>query len=243
MANSQPIAAVGERAGRAEAHGAAVRAMFDRIAPTYDLLNRVLSAGLDVRWRNRAAVELERAPEGEVLDVCAGTLDLSATIERLYPEREVVAVDFAADMLERGRSKVKRTSVVVGDAMSLPFESGRFAAAICGFGLRNLANPGQGIAEARRVLKPAGRLVILEFFRPSATKRVTRAFHSGFAAVLPAVGRVVSHDPEAYRYLAKSMASFLTVEECCELLRAHGFRDVRSFDLTFGVASIVTGAL
>jgi ubiquinone/menaquinone biosynthesis methyltransferase len=241
MANSQPIAAVEERTGRYEAHGAAVRAMFDRIAPTYDLLNRLLSAGLDVRWRNKAVAELADMPAGEVLDVCAGTLDLSAAIERAYPERDVVAVDFAADMLERGKHKVSRTSVVVGDAMSLPFDNARFAGAICGFGLRNLGNPGQGIAEARRVLKPGGRLVILEFFKPTAS--VTRAFHAGFARMLPAVGRVVSRDADAYRYLAKSMASFVTREECEDLLRAHGFRDVRSEELTFGVASIVTGVL
>ncbi len=241
MANSQPIAAVDERTGRHEAHGAAVRAMFDRIAPTYDLLNRVLSAGLDVRWRNKAVAELADAPAGELLDLCAGTLDLSAAIERAYPARDVVAVDFAADMLERGRSKVSRTSIVVGDAMALPFEGGRFAGAICGFGLRNLGEPGRGIAEARRVLRPGGRLVILEFFRPSERARITRAMHAGFARVLPTVGKVVSHDAEAYRYLAQSMASFVTVAECESLLRAHGFRDVRSEALTFGVASIVTG--
>lgn len=241
MANSQPIAAVGERSGRQEAHGAAVRAMFDRIAPTYDLLNRVLSAGLDSRWRVRAVSELASAPAGEFLDLCAGTLDLSAAIEKQLPTRSVVAVDFAADMLARGAHKVSRTEVVVGDAMDLPFENGRFAGAICGFGLRNLGNPGHGIAEARRVLRPGGRLVILEFFKPS--QRVTRAFHAGFAKALPAIGRVVSHDGDAYRYLAESMASFVTRKECEELLRAHGFRDVRSEDLTFGVASLVSGVV
>lgn len=239
MANSQPIAAVGERSGRQEAHGAAVRAMFDRIAPTYDLLNRVLSAGLDKRWRARAVHELRSAPEGELLDLCAGTLDLSAALEKQFPSREIVAVDFAADMLARGAHKVARTTVVVGDAMDLPFGKGRFAGAVCGFGLRNLGNPGHGIAEARRVLKPGGRLVILEFFRPS--QGITRAFHTGFARALPAIGRVVSHDGDAYRYLAESMASFVTRRECEDLLRAHGFRDVRSEDLTFGVASIVSG--
>lgn len=240
MANSQPIAAVGERAGRQDAHGAAVRAMFDRIAPTYDLLNRVLSAGLDVRWRNRAVDRLG-TPTGEVLDVCAGTLDLSAAVEKRFPECSVVALDFAAHMLARGASKVSRTTVVVGDAMDLPFGNARFSGAICGFGLRNLGNPGRGIAEARRVLEPGARLVILEFFRPLRERRVTRALHAGFARALPAVGRVISHDAGAYRYLAQSMASFVTRLECEELLRAHGFRDVTSEDLTFGVASIVSG--
>ncbi|MGZ3423453.1 MAG: ubiquinone/menaquinone biosynthesis methyltransferase [Polyangiales bacterium] len=238
---NRPIAAPEGRRGHEAEHGDAVRAMFDRIAPTYDLLNHLLSAGLDVRWRTRAASELSGAPEGEILDLCAGTLDLSAAVERAHPSRRVVAVDFAAEMLERGRSKVKRTEIVVGDAMKLPFESGRFAGAICGFGLRNLSDPAAGIAEAARVLKPGGRLVILEFFR--ASHAVTKAFHAGFArVVLPAAGRVVARDSSAYAYLARSMASFLSRRELEDLFRAHGFCDVRGEDLTLGVASIVSGS-
>lgn len=232
MAEFRPIAAVSERHGREAAHGDAVRAMFDRIAPTYDLLNRLFSAGLDERWRARAVAELATAPEGEVLDLCAGTLDLSRAIERTYPTRGVVAADFAEDMLERGRHKVRRTELVVADAMSLPFESGRFAGVICGFGLRNLADPRQGIAEAVRVLAPGGRLVILEFFR--GERAVTRAFHVGFARVAAVAG-------DAYAYLARSMASFLTRAELVALLREHGLGDVRSEELTLGVASIVSG--
>jgi ubiquinone/menaquinone biosynthesis methyltransferase len=232
MAEIRPIAAVSERHGHEAAHGDAVRAMFDRIAPTYDLLNRVMSAGLDERWRARAVAELSRAPRGEVLDLCAGTLDLSRAIERTYPERSVVAADFAADMLERGRHKVARTEVVVADALNLPFESGRFAGVICGFGLRNLSDPRKGIAEAVRVLAPGGRLVILEFFR--GERAVTRAFHVGFARVASVAG-------DAYAYLARSMATFLTRRELESMLREHGFVDVHGEDLTLGVASIVAG--
>ncbi len=236
-----PIAAVAERSGREGAHGEAVRAMFDRIAPTYDLLNRTLSAGIDVRWRAHAVAELARIPDGEILDLCAGTLDLSAAIERAHPRRRVVALDFAADMLDRGRSKVSRTELVVGDAMALPFESGRFAAVVCGFGLRNLASPARGIAEAIRVLAPGGRLVVLEFFRPAPGLRgaMTRAFHAAYGnVVLPLAGRAISGDGEAYRYLAQSMASFLTRAELESLLREHGL-DVRGEDLTLGIASLV----
>jgi ubiquinone/menaquinone biosynthesis methyltransferase len=237
---NRPIAAPEGRKGHEAEHGDAVRAMFDRIAPTYDLLNHLLSAGLDVRWRTRAVEQLKGAPAGEILDLCAGTLDLSAAVEREHPQRRVVAVDFAAEMLERGRSKVKRTEVVVGDAMKLPFEDGRFAGAICGFGLRNLSDPAAGLAEAARVLKPGGRLVILEFFR--ASHAVTKAFHAGFArVVLPAAGRVVARDSNAYAYLARSMASFLSRAEVEAILREEGFRDVRGEDLTLGVASIVSG--
>jgi len=240
MAETRPIAAVSERHGHEVAHGDAVRAMFDRIAPTYDLLNRVMSVGLDVRWRARAVAELSRAPAGDVLDLCAGTLDLSRAIERTYPTRGVVAADFAADMLERGRHKVSRTELVVADAMNLPFATGRFAAVICGFGLRNLSDPRKGIAEAVRVLAPGGRLVILEFFR--GERMVTRAFHAGFArVVMPLAGKAVAKDAGAYAYLARSMATFLSRSELESILREHGFVEVQGEDLTLGVASVVAG--
>jgi ubiquinone/menaquinone biosynthesis methyltransferase len=242
-ATERPIAELAARAGHEQQHGGAVRAMFDRIAPTYDTVNRLLSAGLDVRWRKRAVALLDDAPMGEVLDLCAGTLDLAAEVERALPHRRVVAVDFAADMLARGKHKVARTEVVVGDAMALPFADGRFAGAICGFGLRNLSDPTIGLAEAVRVLAPGGRLVLLEFFAPppGAAGAMTRAFHAVYArAVLPAVGAAVARDRAAYAYLARSMASFLERRVVEQNLSALGMIDVRGEDLTLGVASIVS---
>jgi ubiquinone/menaquinone biosynthesis methyltransferase len=238
-----PIAEVEARRGAEGPHGEAVRAMFDRIAPTYDVLNRVLSAGTDVRWRRRAVGLLDAAPAGEFLDLCAGTLDLSATIEQAHPTRKVVAVDFAADMLARGRHKVLRTETVVADALALPFEDERFAAVICGFGMRNLSDPRRGIAESLRVLAPGGRLVVLEFFRPrqGIEGMFTRAFHAAYArVVLPLAGAVVAADRSAYAYLARSMASFLSRAELEDLLRREGAVDVSGEELTLGVASIVT---
>src|SRR4029079_14291117 len=123
-----------------------------------------------------------------------------------------------------------------------PFEDNRFAAIVCGFGLRNLADAEEGLEEAVRVLKPRGRIVILEFFRPAegASGALTRAFHAAYArVVLPAVGAAVAKDREAYAYLARSMASFLSRREVEILLGAHGIVDVRGEDLTLGVASIV----
>ncbi|GAC1376133.1 MAG: bifunctional demethylmenaquinone methyltransferase/2-methoxy-6-polyprenyl-1,4-benzoquinol methylase UbiE [Polyangiales bacterium] len=243
MSAGPPIPEVDRRAGVEHQHGDAVQAMFDRIAPTYDTVNRLLSLGIDVRWRRRAVRALEGAPEGEVLDLCAGTLDLSAEVERALPRRRVVAVDFAADMLARGRDKVRRTETVVGDAMHLPFADRRFAAAICGFGVRNLSDPRAGMAEAARVLVPGGRLVVLEFFRPAAglAGAATRGFHAVYArGVLPTVGAIVARDRDAYAYLARSMSTFLTRVELETALRALGFVDVRGEDLTLGIASIVS---
>ncbi len=240
--NDRPVAPIAElraRAGEEARHQSAARNMFDRIAPTYDLLNRVLSAGIDERWRARAMAELERAPAGPVLDLCAGTMDLAAMIGRARPRERVVAVDFSAAMLDAGRQKAPRAEVVVADAASLPFGDGVFAAALCGFGMRNLADPRRGAREVRRVLSPGGMFITLELFRPAHL--AARAFHHAYAkVVLPALGGLVSGDRGAYRYLARSMAGFLTREEYERMLRELGFDGVTGFDLTLGVASIVS---
>ena len=235
---SAPIADVHARRGEEDAHGAAARGMFERIAPTYDVLNRVLSAGTDERWRTRALKEVARGPEGPVLDLCAGTMDLASRLERDRPRDRIVAVDFSPAMLEKGRSKAPRTEVIVADALALPFDDGTFAAVVCGFGVRNLSDLRRGLAEVRRVLAPRGVFVTLELFRPE--RLVTRAFHAAYArAVLPAVGGLLSGDRGAYKYLARSMAGFFSRLEYEDLLRDAGFSNVRAEDLTLGVASIV----
>lgn len=238
---SAPIPDVSARSGAEASHGDAARGMFERIAPTYDALNRILSAGIDRRWRARAVAEVRRAPRGPVLDLCAGTMDLTAMLGGALPGERIVALDFSPRMLEAGRHKAPRAEVVVGDAMDLPFEAGAFAAVVCGFGVRNFADPARGAREALRVLRPGGLFVTLELFR--ASRPVTRAFHRVYAqVVLPAVGGVVSGDAGAYRYLARSMAGFLTREEYQRMLEEVGFTNVRGVDLTLGVASIVCGA-
>src|SRR5579862_7552776 len=141
--------------------------MFGAIAPTYDALNRVLSLGVDQSWRRRAVAALGGLRGRRVLDVCAGTLDLSELAARAGAI--VTASDFAPEMLARGRHKLDGASgatLVCADAQALPFPDGAFDAALCGFGLRNLDDPARGLREWRRVLAPGGRLVVLDFFRP-----------------------------------------------------------------------------
>lgn len=238
--SSHPVADVRARGGAEAAHGSAARRMFDRIAPTYDVLNRVMSAGLDARWRARAIAEVAAAPPGPVLDLCAGTMDLTAMLARVRPHDRVVALDFSASMLELGRHKAPHAEVVVGDAAALPFADGTFAAIVCGFGMRNLADPAAGAREAARVLRPGGRFVTLELFRP--TRLATRAFHGTYARfVLPALGGWLSGEPGAYRYLARSMGTFYTRAEYERVLGNAGFVRVRGRELTLGVASIVCG--
>jgi ubiquinone/menaquinone biosynthesis methyltransferase len=212
--------------------------MFERIAPTYDRLNGLLSAGLDARWRRRAIGELALAPPGPVLDLCAGTMDLTAALANERPSGRIVAVDFAESMLQKGRHKAPLAEVVVADATALPFPDATFAAVICGFGMRNLSDTRRGAEEVRRVLAPGGLFVTLEFFRPSRPS--ARLFHATYAKlVLPTVGGWLSGDRAAYGYLARSMIGFLTRAQYEGLLSAVGFDGLRAFDLTFGVASIV----
>jgi ubiquinone/menaquinone biosynthesis methyltransferase len=240
MTSAGPIPDLHARRGEEARHGSAARGMFDRIAPTYDLLNRVMSGGIDRRWRDRAIEEIESAPAGPVLDLCAGTMDLAERVSRLRPDDRVVAVDFSAAMLEEGRRKAPTVEVVVADAGALPFEEGTFAAVVCGFGMRNLADPAGGAREVLRVLRPGGVFVTLDLFRP--TRLATQAFHAAYARlVLPALGGWISGDRRAYRYLARSMTGFLSRDEYEAALRDSGFSGVRGLDLSLGIASIVQG--
>jgi len=217
-----------------------VRAMFARIAPTYDLLNHLLSARRDVAWRRAAAAALD-TNVGRVLDLCAGTGDLALEIARRRPHAKVVAGDFCFEMLALGKRKglSKAVAPATCDALHLPFRDASFDAVTAAFGVRNFENLAAGLREMRRVTSPGGQLVVLEFFRREAAWQ-DAPFRMYFRHVLPAVGRLVSHDRDAYTYLPQSVGKFATRREFAALLDRAGYGDVRWRELTLGIATLCT---
>jgi demethylmenaquinone methyltransferase/2-methoxy-6-polyprenyl-1,4-benzoquinol methylase len=232
-----PGAVVVPLPGEAE-RSSAVRAMFDRVAPSYDLLNRVMTLSVDQAWRGRLLREL-RPTAGEVLlDLCAGTMDVAALAVRRVPGLRVVAADFSRGMLQRGVAKTGLPAVQA-DALALPFGGGAFDLATVTFGMRNLDSYERGLAELARVLRRGGRMGVLEFFRPE--RRGSRLVHGVYNRLaLPVLGRLLSPDPAAYRYLVRSIERFASRAEFESAARRAGFRDVRGTELFPGVCGLVT---
>lgn len=213
-----------------------VAAMFDRIHRRYDLLNRVLSLGLDGYWRRRAIAALQLPARARVLDLCCGTGDLSAEIARqLGPEGEVVGVDFAPQMLERARHKYRQLRFLEGDACQVPLE-GPFDAITMAFGPRNIHDLQALWKEARRLLRPGGQLMTLELTRPHGLLGGLHRFYLHF--VLPLVGRLLSGDSSAYGYLSRTIAGFLDREQLSLSMRQGGLQEVRAIPLTGGIVTI-----
>lgn len=194
-----------------------VRTMFDRIAPVYDVMNRVMTAGLDRRWR-RLTVEAVVQPGARVLDACCGTGDLAIAAER--EGGIVTGLDFSVEMLVRARRKSLTIEWVQGDVLALPYDGGSFDAATVGFGVRNVADLRAGLLELRRVLRPGGRLAILEITQPRGPLRPF--FSLWFDRVVPVLGRVLPGG-EAYTYLPASVRRFPGAEELAGLIDASGF--------------------
>jgi demethylmenaquinone methyltransferase/2-methoxy-6-polyprenyl-1,4-benzoquinol methylase len=196
--------------------------MFDRIAGVYDLMNGVMTAGLHHRWRARAADLAQVRPGDRVLDVATGTGDLA--IELASRGCEVVGSDFSEQMLDRARKKDPRIEWAWGDALALPYEDGAFAATTVGFGARNFSDLGTGVAEMARVVRPGGRVVILEITTPTRPPLST-FFSLWFDRIVPALGKVAG-DPEAYEYLPASVKRFPDAPGLGKVLHDAGLRDV-----------------
>jgi demethylmenaquinone methyltransferase/2-methoxy-6-polyprenyl-1,4-benzoquinol methylase len=219
--------------------------MFDGIARRYDLLNHLLSANFDRRWRRKAVDQVPPGEDGLVLDLCGGTGDLSLELARRGPEGTVICCDFAHEMLVRAARKFAarpggtRCVAVEGDALRLPFASGRFDAVTVAFGVRNFENMDAGLREILRVLRPGGRLVVLEFSRPTAPL-LKSAYGVYLRRLLPRLGDGVSGRSGPYGYLARTISDFPEPPVLAGRIREAGFAACGWTTLTGGIVAIHT---
>src|SRR3954453_10767640 len=221
-----------------------VRGMFDRIAGVYDLMNSAMTAGLHHEWRQRAVDRAEVGPGSDALDICCGTGDLALELRRrIGPDGRVVGSDFSEPMLDLARRKSGEQGLPVefgwADALDLPYGEASFDAVTVGFGARNLADLGQGLSEMARVLRPDGRLVILEITRPQ--REPLAAFYSlWFDRIVPVIGTFAG-DSEAYSYLPNSVRSFPEPRELAAKMESAGFERIRWLLLAGGIIAIHSG--
>jgi demethylmenaquinone methyltransferase / 2-methoxy-6-polyprenyl-1,4-benzoquinol methylase len=223
-----------------------IAGMFDAIAGRYDLLNHLLSAGIDRRWRSRAVRALALAGTEQVLDLCTGTGDLAIAAATARPgAARVVGVDFAGAMLGVGHRKLsaigleRRVTLVRADATRIPVRDATVDAVTIGFGIRNVEDMPAACREICRVLKPGGRLAILEFAVPT-TPGLSACYLWYLRHVLPRIGRAISRHDAAYGYLPASIGAFATPDEFVTILRQQGFSDIAAVPLTFGSVILYT---
>lgn len=222
-----------------------VKKIFSTITPRYDLLNHILSAGQDIRWRNFTS---RRLPEKatHVLDVATGTGDLAITIAKKHPRLHVTGVDFVKEMMEVAEEKTRRAGLmskidyVSGDAMRLPFDNNMFDAATIAFGFRNIPNRIGALREMSRVIKSGGKVLVLEMTLPRETVS-SRFFKWYLKNVLPRVGRVISGNKDAYDYLSNSIEDFLKPDELTEYFKQAGLHEIKVFPLTLGITCLHEG--
>jgi len=225
-----------------------VQNMFSSIAPRYDLLNCILSAGRDRYWRRVAVAEFPLDREGTLLDVASGTGDIAIAIIRnaRTPGLKVLGVDFSEKMLELGREKVEKLGMASrielreGDATALSLPDNYFLGAVTAFGLRNFAEMEKGLKEMLRVVKPGGKVVILEFTTPQ-NPILKKLYHLYFRHILPRIGGLVSGNRDAYQYLPDSVMEFPSPARLKEIMEICGMRNVRCRLLTFGIVALHVG--
>jgi demethylmenaquinone methyltransferase/2-methoxy-6-polyprenyl-1,4-benzoquinol methylase len=226
---------------------ARIETMFAGIATRYDLMNRLMTLGLDGGWRRLAAVEALVGDGGRVLDACCGTGDLSLSLAEAWPRASVVGLDFTDEMLRLAREKavrrpdiLARLTFVQGDLLALPFADGEFSAVTVGWGVRNVPDVPAAFAEMVRVTRPGGRVVCLDStMAPPGLEHVVQEAWMG--RVVPVLGRLVTGDPSAYAYLPASVAAFPRAEELASLMSAAGLTRVRYRRLGFGAVALHVG--
>jgi demethylmenaquinone methyltransferase/2-methoxy-6-polyprenyl-1,4-benzoquinol methylase len=226
--------------------GEHIREMFDSIAPRYDFLNRLLSLGIDRRWRKFAVKQIKFGNTGKILDVATGTADVALQIAAATPTSiTITGIDFSAQMIELGRAKVKdspfsaRITLQVAPCESIPFDDNTFDSATIAFGIRNVVDRLAGLKEMQRVLKPEGRIVILEFSNPKS-KLFKALYNFYFLKVLPVIGGLFSQF-SAYKYLPDSVLEFPSQTEFEKIMSEAGFSNIVHYDLTFGIATVYVG--
>jgi demethylmenaquinone methyltransferase / 2-methoxy-6-polyprenyl-1,4-benzoquinol methylase len=222
-----------------------VARMFDTISGNYDFLNHFLSFGIDVSWRKKAIQLLQKENPKLILDVATGTGDFAIQALKLHPEK-VIGIDISDGMLEVGRKKMidrgydKTIDLRSGDSENLPFEENKFDAIIVAFGVRNFENLQKGLSEMLRVLKPGGRVVVLEFSKPTAWY-FKPLYHFYFKFITPIIGKAFSKDSEAYSYLPESVKAFPDGKDFTAILDQLGYKNTSCRPLTFGISSLYTG--
>ena len=222
-----------------------VAEMFNNISGNYDFLNHFLSLGIDILWRKKAIKMLKQDNPKQILDIATGTGDFAIEALALDPDF-VTGVDISDGMLEKGREKLKqrglddKIALFNGDSENLAFEDNKFDAIIVAFGVRNFENLERGLSDMKRVLRPGGKVVILEFSKPNSFP-FKQLYNFYLKYILPIVGRLISKDQAAYTYLPESVGNFPDGDKFLNVLQEVGYTDTRCRPLTFGISSIYTG--
>ncbi len=222
-----------------------IGALFNRIAHSYDTVNHVLSLNIDKSWRKKAINKLTSC--AHILDVAIGTGDLAIEILQKQKSQHVTGIDLSREMMRIGAEKAankgfsEQITFVEGSALEMPFPDATFDAITCGFGIRNFSDLDKGLREMRRVLKPSGKLVILEFSYPS-NPIIRWGYNLYFSRIMPLIGRIISKDKTAYTYFYHSVNNFIWGRELAEHLANAGFQDIHFESLTLGIAHIYTAS-
>ena len=223
-----------------------VALMFDQIAPQYDFLNRFLSAGIDISWRKKALLKLKKDNPQFILDVATGTADLAIMASRLLSPQKITGIDISEGMLDLGRKKIlqgglqEQITLYTGDSESIPMDNEQFDAVTVSFGVRNFQNLEKGLQEILRVLRPGGKLVVLEFSRPSLPG-VQQLYALYMNIVTPGVGRIFSKSRTAYQYLNDSVQKFPEGKDFIAIMEKSGFKNTSFQRLSLGICTIYIG--